>query len=341
MEERMQTVGLMAIGFKEMIEGLVQLIDVFGDDVGQISVFGLVPNVLDGIEFGCVCRQPFDLEPGSTHLRKLPNSGTMSRQAITDEDKRAAQVRMDFSQEANKVGRSSVVVKEFVIQAQPGGPRRPSDCGQCRDSIVTIPRVLNRCVSFGSPHSPPQRLQQIATFIEKNQASLPLEALFLSATSLRGASGRCHPRSVRAPAVLASANSNRVCGANEARIPDGGPRQRAAGSCLERAALSNRTERTPNSASPAIMHAPIRRVVGSRASAFCLDVVSNAVYSRVARHSSIDTPKRHSSQLPQPLPSMTFPARTAGPRFFDGIPALRDFLMVSCQNSSGWSPIFH
>jgi hypothetical protein len=70
-------------------------------------------------------------------------------------------------------------------------------------------------------------------------------------------------------------------------------------------------------------------------------VVSHAVYSRVARHSSIDMPKRHSSQLPQPLPSMTFPARTAGPRSSDGLRALRDFLMVSCHNSSGWSPIFH
>jgi hypothetical protein len=331
----------MAIGFEEMFEGLVQLIDVFGDDVGQFSIFGLVPNVLDGIEFGSVCRQPFDLEPWSTDLRKLPNGGTMRRQTIADEDKRTAQVRMDFLQEANKVGRSSVVVKEFVIQAQPGGPRCPRDCGQSRDSIVTIPRVLNRCVSFGGPHSPPQRLQQIATFIEKNQASLPLEALFLSAASLRGASGRCHPRSVRAPAVPASADSNRVCEANEARIPDGGPRQRVAGSCLERAGLSTRTERTPNSASPATTNAPIRRVVESRASAFCLDVVSHAVYSRVARHSSIDAPKRRSSQLPQPLPSMTFPARTAGPRSSDGLRALRDFLMVSCQHSSGWSPIFH
>ena len=337
----MKAVGLMAIGFEEMIEGLVQLVDVVGDDVGQISILGLVPYVLDGIDFGCVCREPFDLEPLSTLLRKLSNGGTMSRQTITDEDKRAAQVRMDFTQEANKFRCSSVVVKEFVIQAKPSGPRRPRNCGQRRDPIVTIPRALNRCVSFRRPHSPPQRLQQIAAFIEKHQASLPLEALFLSAASLRGARVRCPVRCVRGHAVPASADSNRVCEANEARILDDGPRQRAAGSCPERAARSTRTARTPKSVSLATTRPPIRLVAESRASAFCLDEVSHAAYSRVARHSSTDTPKRHWRQPPQPLPSMSFPARTAGPRSSDGLRALRDFLMVSCKYCSGWSPIFH
>jgi hypothetical protein len=43
-------------------------------------------------------------------------------------------------------------------------------------------------------------------------------------------------------------------------------------------------------------------------------------------------PMTHWSPRSQPLPSTTFPSRTAWPRLFDGLRAFRGFLWVSCLN---------
>jgi len=176
----MKSVGLMAIGLQKAIECLMQFVDVIGDDIYQITVFGLVPYIFDRIKVRRIRGEPLDAKPWGTGLQQLADGGTMSRQAVAYEDDRTPQVEMDFSHESYKVRGSGVVVKEFIVQAQPTGPGRASNCRQCSDPIVTIPDSLNRRVSRRSPHSPPQRLQQIATFIEKNQASLPFEALFFN-----------------------------------------------------------------------------------------------------------------------------------------------------------------
>ena len=46
--------GFVAILLQQVVEGVVQLPDVVGDEVGQVAVLGLVPHVLDGIELGGV-----------------------------------------------------------------------------------------------------------------------------------------------------------------------------------------------------------------------------------------------------------------------------------------------
>src|SRR3990172_1188628 len=120
----MKAVRLMAIGFQETIEGLMEFVDIVGDDVGQIGVLGLVPHVFDGIKVRGVCWKPFDTKPWSTVLQQLPDSGTMGRQTVTHENERTPQVQVNLAQEPNKVRSSCVVVKEFIVQADPTGPGR-------------------------------------------------------------------------------------------------------------------------------------------------------------------------------------------------------------------------
>ena len=331
----------MAIGFQETIEGLMQFVDIVGDDVGQIGVFGLVPHVFDGIKIRRVCWKPFYRKPLSAVRQQVPDGGAMGRQTVTHENERTSQVQVNLAQKPNKVRSSCVVVKEFVVQAESTGPGRASNGGQSSDPIVTIPDSLHRRVSRRSPHAPPQRLEQIATFIEKNQASLSFEALFLAAASSRDSSGRLRLRSARALAVLASADSNRADAANGAHRWGGTARQRGAGSCRVPAARSTPTARIPNAASPASGRQPIRIAGEPKASVFGPDGVLHVACHRAATPPSTDVPKTHWHLPQQLLPSTSFSAGTAGLRFSDGSQALRDFLMVSCNYHSGSSPHFH
>ena len=340
-EEGMKSVGLMAIGLQEAIEGLMQFIDVIGDDVYQIAVLRLVPYIFDRIKVRRIRWEPLDAKPQGAGFQQMTDGGTMSRQAIAYEDDWTSQVEMDFSDESYKVRGLGVVVKEFIVQAQPTGPGRASDCRQCGDSIVTIPDSLNRRVSRRSPHPPPQRLQQIPTFIEKNQASLPFEALFLAAASSRGSSGRWRVHSARALAVLASADSIRTDEANGARRCDGTARRKVAGSCRGQVVQSTPMARTPNAACPASVRRQARIAGEPKASVFVPDDVLHAACHRAATLSSTDAQTTHWRLPQQQLPSTSFPARTVGLRFADGSRAQRDFLLVSCAYHSDSPPIFH
>ena len=56
-------------GVQDVIQGVVQIVDVLGNDVRQGPVLGLIPNILHGIEVRRVRRKPFDLEPRGTVLK--------------------------------------------------------------------------------------------------------------------------------------------------------------------------------------------------------------------------------------------------------------------------------
>ena len=207
-------------GVQDVIQGGVQIVNVLRNDVRQGAVLGLIPNILHRIKVRRVRRKPFDLEPRGAVLKQSSGGRTMSRQAIPHQNDWTTQMPMDFAHESNEIRGPRIVIQEFVVQSQPQRPRRAGDGGDRRNAITSIPGTLNGRVASRCPHSSPQRLQQEPAFIEKNQASLTFEALFLVAAKFRDASGRCPPRCVRGLAAPASADSSPADAAIAAHIPD-------------------------------------------------------------------------------------------------------------------------
>jgi hypothetical protein len=187
-------------------------------------------------------------------------------------------------------------------------------------------------VACRCPHAPPRRLQQKPTFIDKNQASLTFEALFLVAARCRDASGQCPPRCVLGLAARASADSSPTDAAAAARTLDGNPRRTVVGSCPAPAGRSSHRAHTPNNVCHALRQRLILSVARLKASASCLDEASSEACSHASTRLSIDKPMKRWNRPPQPLPSMTCPSRRAWPRSFDGLRVSRGFLLVSCSN---------
>lgn len=331
----------MAKGVEYVVQRAVQGGDVFRNDVGQGPIFRLIPNVLDRIKIRRVRRKPFHVQPSGTVRQEMSSSRTMSRQAIPHQDDRPTQVMMNLSHELNEIGRSRVMVQKFIIQPQSRGPRRSGHSSNRCDPIATIPRPLDRRAAFRCPHASSQRLQQIPAFIDKNQASLPFEALFLVAARFRDANGQSPARFAHERGVPASADSNQDGAAIVARTRDGNRRGTNAGSCLAPRGQSNRLARIPNDACPATMPPPIPSAVERKVWAIVPDAAWTATCLRVSRLSASDAPKRHWNQLPRPLPSTTCPARKAWPRFFDELRVFQGFLVVSCRNYTGLAITFH
>ena len=240
---------------------------------------------------------------------------------------------MYVPQEPHHIWGAGVMVEQRVVQPESFRPRRAGKGRQRRDSVVSVPGMLQRRLANRSPHSPPQWLKQIATFVEKNQASLTFEALFLAAAIRRGATERWPVRFVLGRVAPASVDSSQVCAKACPRSPRGIRRQTVGESGLGPADMStpkasNTNNRCPVSAQPKAPCAAwatflnVGQDADGRVMTYC---------RRVSIFPSNGTLRRRYTRSQQPLPSTFSLARKAGLQSFDELPAPRDFLRVSCS----------
>jgi len=323
--------GIVAVSLEQLIQRVVQLANIFRDAVGEVAVLRLTPDVFHRVELRRVTGEPFDTQPVAPGLAQLPGGGPMGRQAVADQQQRAAQMMVHVLQEANHVGCVSVMVPEIVVQAETTRPRSATERCNGGDPIMPIPSVLDRRVAARGPHPTPQRLQQEAALSEKNQASLPLSALFLVAASARSASERSPLRDVREPVAPASADSNPV-GAAACRRNRGGNRPRTtARSDPEPKDQSNPLARSPNARGRAATRSATPGAATAPALARDQDAAwpLTSVRRRAARLASSDWPTTNWNPPRQPLPPAISLAQKAGLPHVGELPAPREFLWVS------------
>ena len=82
----MKPIGLVTISFEEPIKGLAQVMNVVRNEIGHVPVFGLVPNIVDRVEFRRIGGKPLDLKPLCAARLQQPDSGTMCAQASANEN---------------------------------------------------------------------------------------------------------------------------------------------------------------------------------------------------------------------------------------------------------------
>lgn len=329
MEERMYPVRFMAVCLQDSIQDFVKLCDLIGNEIGKRSALRLLPDVFHRVKIGSVAREPIDAQPISAAVVQLPHGRTMRAQAVANQNHGTAQVVVHLAQKRDHIFRMYVMIEQRVIQAKPTGPRCATNRRQRTDPVVAIPSMLDGRITLRGPHSSSQRLQQIAAFIEKNQASLPFEALFLAAANPRGANGRWLARPARGLVVPVSAESTPASEADEGHSWDDSRRRRVGGSCRAPAARSIRRERSPNAACLGARRPQVGIVVSPTTGHPDRDVVSHAASRRDATLSSNARRTKRLSLPPQLLPSTTFPSQKAELRFVDELPAIRGFLLVS------------
>lgn len=233
------------------------------------------------------------------------------------------------------------MVEQREVKPESLGPRRPGDGGDRRDSVMTVPGILQWRLSFGCPNLLSQWLQQIATFVKENHASLPVEALFLSAAIRRGTSERSRFRFVHGLSARASVGSNPTSAIIAVRSARGTRRRISDESDLAREVPSNPTGRTPSNAFPSTTREPSGQSSFATIEERDQDAAWAGACSHVSKPPASDAPTRRLHLPRRQHPLTTFPARTIGPRFSDELRAIRDFRGVSSQQLKGLHRTFH
>lgn len=124
--------------------GLMKIVHILRNEVGQIAVFGVVPNPLHRVEIRSIGRQPLDLEPVGMRRLQDPDRLAVGVQAVQNRHESAAQVVMEQRQESHDLFPTHVVPMDAKIQPQPPPHRRHSERRNDRQTVAAIPTVLDR-----------------------------------------------------------------------------------------------------------------------------------------------------------------------------------------------------
>ena len=238
---------------------------------------------------------------------------------------------MYVTQEPHNIWGARVVVQQSVVQPKSFRPRRARKGRDRRNSVVSVPGILQWRLANRSPHAAPKWLKQIATFVDKNQASLTFEALFLAAAIRRGATERWPVRFVLGHVAPASVDSSQVCAEACPHSLRGIRSQTVGESGLEPVDMSTPKVRNPNNRCRVSMQPIIPCAVRATSLVVVQDADGRVMTycRRVSIFPSNGRLRKRYTRPQQPLPSTFSLARKAGLQSFDELPAPRDFLVVS------------
>lgn len=261
LEERSQQVLIRLDAPDRPGDRLPQMQSVVGDEVRQVRVLGVVPDLFVRVELRGVGGQPFDADSPTEAFLKPSSSRSMHGPAIHDQDHRSAEPLQQGGDKGFKIVRDDVVIEDVEVEPQPFAPWRDCNRRNDRQSVMPIPTIQHGSFSTRSPGTPHRRLQHKARFVEADHRPTATSSFFLCEASPLFATVRWRRRHAPVRVAPASGNSSRAVAANAKRPIDRNGRRTSSRSIAQFAAGS--TTRSPNHvcAAPAANNSATARTV--------------------------------------------------------------------------------
>jgi hypothetical protein len=207
-EEGTQQVLLTTTATKATADGSAEFSNVVRDVVGQVPVLGAGPYLFSGIKFWCIRGQPFEIKAAGKPSNQSAGPRTMHRPAVHNQNNTASKLCQNSIDKLLKILGGDVVFVAIEIQSQPPTLWRNGDCRDDRNSVVSVPAIMNGRARLWGPGASNHRLQHKAAFIRENDATTLSSGFFLYGANLSFATGRLLSRRVRGPDVRVSGSSS-------------------------------------------------------------------------------------------------------------------------------------
>jgi hypothetical protein len=163
----------------------MKMMHIIRNEVGQVSIFGMIPDYLDWIQIRRISWQPLHLEPVRMLSLQQPYGLAVGAEAIHHDDELAPHKVMEQGQESEDFLPAHVALMDLENKPDPtsqGGYRERRDN---RESVMTVPTVLDGCLPLGRLAAAYDRLEHKAAFVEKDDAPSMSAGFFLSEASAR------------------------------------------------------------------------------------------------------------------------------------------------------------
>jgi len=200
---------------------VVKFFDVFGCQIGQISILAVVPDLLNRIEVRRIGRQPFNTDGLGVSFQVSPQYFCpMDTPPIHDEYHPPMDITREGAQESNHILSADVFSLNAPVKSNPASMGGKGNGTDDRKSIMTTPLVEYRRLASGCPCPPHQRLEHKSTLIQKDDALAFLFSVFLYPAIFLYAKPESVPHSFLCPTAVVSDNSNHKRGESSKHVPD-------------------------------------------------------------------------------------------------------------------------
>jgi hypothetical protein len=221
-------------GFKNFLS---KFGNIFGNIIGQVRIFAVVPDLFDRIKIRCIRRQPFHINAAESPLQSL-GAAAMYHPAIHNQDKPSRKMQQQFCHKGLKIISDNVVVTNSEIQSQIPAFRRNRNGRNSRQSPAAVPTVMNGSLSLPSPGSPNGWLKHKAAFIQQNCGFTAFSGFFLYGANRSFAKWLFAVRLVRELCVRAFGNCSPSASGFARLQKDGNKLETSCGSPLQYVPMS-------------------------------------------------------------------------------------------------------
>jgi len=98
------------------IDGLVEVVEIVGNEVGQVGILGMVPALFNRVQFGRVGRQRLERKPRRMVLLEVCRRRLMHVPAIPRQNHVTAIMTMQQPKQPDQVGRVDVLRHKLEIE---------------------------------------------------------------------------------------------------------------------------------------------------------------------------------------------------------------------------------
>jgi len=241
-----------------LMHTLAQAAEIIGRGIGQDGVVQMIPERLNGIEFGRIGWEPFGVEPGAAGLDGLLHqAATMGGQTIPQQDDGFTPMAGQRPKKLYQMGRSDAAGMYGQQPAQAAAVGAGKHCGDPGQPLPIEGLTDHWCTAPWRPRGPNGRALRKARFVQENQPGVQARGLFLLGASEIAPNGQSLFRPVPWPGGLDAADST-LTGPESARLGLGnGAPGRSSRSPRPRAAKSTTLLPNPNPWPPSAVPQPL------------------------------------------------------------------------------------
>jgi len=147
--------------------------------VGKLAILAVIPDLLDRIKFRSISRKPFDVDTPGKSPTQSSFCPTVNRPAVENQDNASRKVFQKLRYKCLKIIHPDIAVLDREVQIQTMTFRRNADSRNGRESVSSVPAILNRCLSSWRPGASNGRLKHKTAFINQYGGSAGSTGFFL------------------------------------------------------------------------------------------------------------------------------------------------------------------
>ena len=138
-KKRTKQILLPRLTYKAFFDGLGQVFGIVRDEVGQLAVFTMVPDLLVGIQFRSIRRKPLDIDSAAKPSLQLPCPAAMDHPPVDHKNDPGWKMFQQIGHKICKIRSTNIVAFDRKIQPQTAAFRRAGYGRNHRQSIPAIP----------------------------------------------------------------------------------------------------------------------------------------------------------------------------------------------------------